>query len=167
VVSTAGSESTPPVVETPRGTYTGRVDPKGRLKLPTDFKEYFEANGHKKFFITTVDAKQLYIYPISIWRENERRLEDALASEEDVAAADSVRFISNMYGADVTMDGEGRMLVPQELRKDLGFADAQVWMYFERGKIIGYNEIEYNRRRDEAKHELADKVRRLTLKGLK
>lgn len=154
-------------VETPRGTFSAKVDPKGRLKVPAAFQEYFKAIGEEKFFVTTVDGRLLYIYPISVWRENERKLDEALSTEQDVEAAESVWFMANSFGGDATLDGEGRMLIPQELRKALGLGDGQVWMIFEKGKIVGYNELEYNKRLDAAKVDLAGKVRLMKLKGFK
>lgn len=154
-------------VETPRGTFSAKVDPKGRLKIPAAFQEYFKTVGEEKFFVTTVDARLLYIYPISVWRENERSLDEALATEADVEAAESVRFMVNYYGGDASLDGEGRLLIPQELRKALGLGDGQVWMIFEKGKIVGYNELEFNKRLDAAKTDLASKVRLMKLKGFK
>lgn len=154
-------------VETPRGTFSAKVDPKGRLKIPAAFQDYFKTIGEEKFFVTTVDGRLLYIYPIAVWRENERALDEALSTEADVEAAESVRFMVNYYGGDASLDGEGRLLIPQELRKALGLGESQVWMIFEKGKIVGYNELEFNKRLDAAKTDLASKVRLMKLKGFK
>ncbi len=163
----ANSAANSTAVETPRGAFSAKVDPKGRLKIPAAFQEYFKTIGEEKFFVTTVDAKLLYIYPLAVWRENEKSLTESLETEADVDAAESLRFMVNYYGGDAAMDGEGRMLIPQELRKALGLGESQVWMIFENGKIVGYNELEFNKRLDAAKNDLASKVRLMKLKGFK
>ncbi len=143
------------------------VDSKGRLKLPSTFKGYFETIQEKSFFVTTVDGKLLYVYPLSVWRQNEALLEAMTGSEEELAAAESILGIANHYGADATIDGEGRMLIPQELRKELGLNDTKVWLKFEKGKIVGYNALEYQKMLSAAKENIANKLQAVKLKGLR
>ena len=59
------------VVEAPRGTLSGRVDEKGRLKLPAALVQYLESIGERKLFVTTLNIATALIYPISSWRETE------------------------------------------------------------------------------------------------
>jgi MraZ protein len=154
-------------IERPRGFHSAKVDPKGRLKIPTAFQEYFKKLGEEKFFVTTTDAVLLDIYPLSVWRENEKRLDAPMETDEELMAAEQVRFMANCYGGDATMDGEGRILIPQELRKALGLSESQVYMVLDGGKIAGYNEAEYTKRLAEAKTDLQSKVRLMKLKGFR
>ena len=67
-------DANPVAVEHPRGIYPGRVDEKGRLKLPADFQQYLTAIGEKKVFCTTFDERIARLYPISKWKETEALL---------------------------------------------------------------------------------------------
>ena len=72
-------------VEPPRGFFSAHVDDKGRLKLPVDVQQYLGAIGDDKLFVTSVDDRIARIYPISVWKGNEKVLE-ALATEDPDAA---------------------------------------------------------------------------------
>ena len=156
-----------PAIENPRGIHKVAVDPKGRLKLPAVFKGYFETSDEKSFFVTTTDRKLLSVYPLSVWKENERILDSMTGSEVEMEAAEAVRFNANRFGGDASMDGEGRMLVPQELRKELGLNDSPVWVVFEKGKLVGYNELEYQKRCDASSEDLIAKNKTVKLKGFR
>lgn len=157
----------PSAVESPRGAHEVSVDSKGRLKLPSTFKGYFETVQEKSFFVTTIDGKLLYVYPLSVWRQNEALLESMTGSQEEMIAAESILGIANHYGADATIDGEGRMLVPQDLRKELGLNDSKVWLKFEKGKIVGYSALEYKKMLDAALEGIGSKLQAVKLKGLR
>ena len=58
-----------------RGSYPAKIDEKGRLKLPSDFRVKVEEAYGGKFFITAsleIDSAQLY--PLAVWEEIEREL---------------------------------------------------------------------------------------------
>ncbi len=54
--------------------YPGRVDDKGRLKLPVGFQQYIAGLPEKKLFVTSLDRRIGQIYPIANWRENKKFL---------------------------------------------------------------------------------------------
>lgn len=154
-------------IENPRGSHEVTVDAKGRLKLPSTFKGYFETVEEKNFFVTTIDRKMLYVYPLSLWKQNEQALEAMTNSPEEMRAADAVKFLADHYGGDATMDGEGRILIPQELRKELGLNDSKVRVTFDKGKIIGYNALEYQKKHDAALEDINSSVTTARLKGFR
>ena len=54
--------------------YPGKLDDKGRMKLPSVFAEYLAALsyvGQKKLFVTSLDGRIARIYPQEVWRQNE------------------------------------------------------------------------------------------------
>ena len=59
-----------------RGNHPARVDEKGRLKLPADFKSELEGGGEGKqvFYITSKDGKRAEIWPLKAWEEVEANL---------------------------------------------------------------------------------------------
>jgi MraZ protein len=151
-------------IDAPRGIFPARVDEKGRLKLPSPFQQYLYALGEQKVFITTLDERTARIYPISVWKENENFF-DQFA--DDPAAAEDVAFVANDWGADSELDSQGRLLVPQELRRALGIENQPVWLHCYKGRINVYSKQVYEERKSRASQGLAEKVQLLEKRGLK
>ncbi|MBM3724688.1 MAG: hypothetical protein FJW40_04605 [Acidobacteria bacterium] len=158
----AGTNSTP--LEAPRGTYPARVDEKGRLKLPVKFHEYLKSFGQTEVFVTSLDGRIAQIYPISIWRQNELLFDQA---GEDSEVSESVNFLVSHWGADAELDGQGRVLVPPELRRALGIEGEQVMVNTFRGRINIYSQSVYDEMLAAAQERASEKVRLLQTKGLK
>ena len=85
-----------PRPEPPDGMYPARMDDRGRVKLPTAFKEYLDTLDDKKLFVTSLDRRIAQIYPIRLWRETKKFLEDFT---EDPAAAENLYFNALDLGA--------------------------------------------------------------------
>jgi MraZ protein len=96
-----------------RGSAPARVDEKGRLKVPSVFRAQIEEAFGPELFVTSVHGKDVLLYPLPIWRA----LAEKLASRPAVHRA-KAKFLErvNYYGQDATLDGQGRVLVPQILR---------------------------------------------------
>lgn len=103
--------------------YETRVDDKGRLKFPEELKRYLETLPDKEFFVTTLDLKIAQIYPMQAWRANKKLLADEKANPE---AAKRLSWVAARFGGESKMDAQGRVLVPQQLRKKLQIENAQV-----------------------------------------
>jgi MraZ protein len=97
-----------------RGNHPTRVDEKGRLKVPADFKRVIDEKYAQKFYITSTDGISAQIYPFEEWE----RIEQKLASLSTYNPTKK-RFLTrtNYYGQVVEMDGQGRLLLPQVLRE--------------------------------------------------
>lgn len=160
----ADPNSIPTPVEPPRGIFQARVDEKGRLKLPADFKEYVISFGDRKVFVTSLDLSTARIYPNSLWKDNQKFFEDFT---EDPDAAEDVAFTANDAGGDCDMDDQGRVLIPQELRRLLEIENQPVWLQSFQGVIHIYSKAVYEERKRRATERLQDKVRLLRQKGLK
>src|ERR1700723_1719448 len=96
-----------------RGNHPARVDEKGRLKVPAEFKRVMEEKYAQKFYITSLDGIVAQVYPFEEWERIEQKLA-ALSTFNPTKK----RFLSrvNYYGQVVEMDGQGRLLIPQLLR---------------------------------------------------
>ena len=96
-----------------RGSAPARVDEKGRLKVPSLFRAQIEEAFGPELFVTSVHGRNVLLYPLPIWRA----LEEKLAALPAVHRAKN-KFLErvNYYGQDATIDGQGRVLVPQILR---------------------------------------------------
>jgi MraZ protein len=151
-------------VEPPRGLRQASVDSKGRLKLPVAIKEYLAEFGDTKVFITSLDGRIARIYPISTWRENEKVLENFT---DDPFAAEDISFTAYELGADCDMDGEGRLLVPQELRRRLNLENQPVWLHCHKSRISVYNTQVYQEMQARAALQRQDKLQLLEKNGLK
>jgi MraZ protein len=103
-------------VEPPRGLYPGKLDEKGRLKLPADFIRYFKDLGAEKLFVTSINKTTAQIYTIPTWRVNEKLLATTTVNK---AAAKDLLLIANWLGGDADIDGQGRVLFNTVIRKEL------------------------------------------------
>jgi len=97
-----------------RGNHPTRVDEKGRLKVPAEYKRVIDEKYAQKFYITSVDGISAQIYPFEEWE----RIEQKLASLSTYNPTKK-KFLTrtNYYGQVVEMDGQGRLLIPQILRE--------------------------------------------------
>ncbi len=96
-----------------RGNHPTRVDEKGRLKVPAEFKRVIDEKYNTQFYITSVDGKVAEIYPFEEWE----RIEQKLAGLSNYNPTKK-KFLdrANYWGQQVEMDGQGRLLIPQLLR---------------------------------------------------
>jgi MraZ protein len=97
-----------------RGSAPTKIDDKGRLKIPSDFRRFVEERYGPDLFVTSVLGDSALIYPLQVWEEIEHRL-SALPSTDRT----KVRYLErvNYYGQQVSLDVQGRILVPQILRE--------------------------------------------------
>ena len=97
-----------------RGNHPTRVDEKGRLKVPAEFKRVIDEKYAQKFYITSQDGVIAQVYPFEEWE----RIEQKLAALSTFNATKK-KFLTrtNYYGQVVEMDGQGRLLIPQILRE--------------------------------------------------
>ena len=57
-----------------RGNHPTRVDEKGRLKVPAEFKRVIDEKYGQKFYITSLDGKVAQVYPFEEWERIEQKL---------------------------------------------------------------------------------------------
>jgi MraZ protein len=97
-----------------RGNHPTRVDEKGRLKVPSEFKRVIDEKYAQKFYITSLDGIVAQVYPFEEWE----RIEQKLASLSTFNPTKK-KFLNrtNYYGQVVEIDGQGRLLIPQILRE--------------------------------------------------
>ena len=97
-----------------RGNHPTRVDEKGRLKVPAEFKRVIDEKYGQQFYITSFDGKSAQVYPFEEWE----RIEQKLAGLSTFNPTKK-KFLdrTNYWGQQVEMDGQGRLLMPQLLRE--------------------------------------------------
>jgi len=98
-----------------RGSYITQIDDKGRLKIPAAFRHTLvEKYGQQEFYMTSLDGKSVWLYPIDEWAKKEEKLLQLPSMEMTVK-----KFLdrTSYYGQMASMDVQGRMLVPSGLRE--------------------------------------------------
>jgi len=96
-----------------RGSTLATVDEQGRLKIPTMFKDILVNKYGYEFFVTSLTGENVFVYPLSVWEAHEERLlKTASLNSPRNKYLDRV----NYYGMEVTMDKQGRILIPATLR---------------------------------------------------
>lgn len=102
------------------GHAPARVDEKGRLKIPADFRKLIEEKYGSDCFITSTDGERAMIYPLAVWYDFQARL--AKVPSTSLAKAKLLERV-NYYGQAATVDQQGRVLVPAVLRNVAGIAN--------------------------------------------
>jgi MraZ protein len=132
--------------EPPEGMYAAKMDDKGRVKLPTDFQTYLAALN-QKFFVTSLDRRIARLYPIPLWRETKKKLEE---ENEHTEEAENLLFTALELGSEAEMDSQGRVLFSPELRRELGMEDQPVRVYVYAGMVEVLNGAQYEKRKTAA-----------------
>ena len=97
-----------------RGNHPTRVDEKGRLKVPAEFKRLIDEKYGQQFYITSLDGKVAQVYPFEEWQ----RIEEKLTRLSNFNPTKK-KFLNrtNYYGQLVEIDAQGRVLIPAILRE--------------------------------------------------
>src|SRR5581483_637366 len=97
-----------------RGNHPTRVDEKGRLKVPAEFKRVIDEKYGQQFYITNLDGQAGQIDPLEVWVVVENKLAGLSTFNPT-----KKKFLDrvNYWGQQVEMDGQGRLLMPQMLRE--------------------------------------------------
>ena len=101
-----------------RGSYSAKIDDKGRLKIPTAFKALVEEqHGASGLYITSLTGDSVRIYPMPVWLAVEQRIARMPSSHPSRA-----KFLDrvNYFGQSGEFDGQGRVMIPPRLRDAAG-----------------------------------------------
>ena len=99
-----------------RGNCPAKIDEKGRLKIPADFRAALQDRYGAEVYVTSRKAKGVVvnIYPMPVWEEMERKLSLVPRSLPELARyADLV----NYYGQPGEIDKQGRVSIHPLLRE--------------------------------------------------
>jgi MraZ protein len=124
------------------GHAPAKVDDKGRLKVPAEFRKIIEQKFGLECFITSEDGQRALIYPLPVWFDYQARLAKVpSASQPKKKLLERLNF----FGSTGTIDGQGRVLIPAILRKDAAIADDVVVIGSD-DHLIVWNEERIQRR---------------------
>lgn len=102
-----------------------KLDERGRLKMPAEFKAFIERKYGKdftSFYITSREGKDAEIYPMPEWQ---RHLAKIFTMPKSLPARKKLLERYNLFGDRAEMDPQGRLLMPEELR-NAGLANVEV-----------------------------------------
>lgn len=151
-------------VELPRGRYPGRLDDKGRLKLPAAFAQFFHSLPESKLFLTSLDRRIGQLYPIAEWRQNEKFFDQFRANP---GAAKNIAFNAADLGADVEMDNQHRITVHPDLRRELEMEGTELHLMAYKGHVQILTETLYQERKKKALERTAEDLDILETAGLR
>jgi MraZ protein len=135
------------------GTYEHNIDAKNRLAIPSPVREELERGG---------DGKKLYVAPgmldktLAIWPEKHflamtNQMPQSPIPDPDQLAFEGI-FFSSTHG--VEPDGQGRILVPEALMKEIGIG-RQVMITGMRDHLAIWNRDDFARFKEENKARFA------------
>ncbi len=127
-----------------RGATKVTLDAKGRMAIPTRYRERLGARCDGQIIITVDKDHCLLVYPLPDWEELERKL--VRLPSMNKAARRIVRIMVG-YATEVEMDGSGRILVSRELR-DFASLDKSGMLIGQGNKFELWDEQTWNEKRD-------------------
>jgi MraZ protein len=124
------------------GHAPAKVDDKGRLKIPAEFRKIIEQKFGPDCFITSEDGQRALIYPMAVWFDYHARL-----AKVPSASQPKKKLLErlNYFGQTGTIDGQGRVLIPAVLRTVAGIAE-DVVVIGNNDHLIVWNEERIQRR---------------------
>ena len=128
-----------------RGVNTLSLDAKGRMAMPTRYREQLQESceGHLIITIDT-DERCLLIYPLHDWELIETQL-IAMANMNPLARR--VQRLLMGHATDTDMDGNGRVLLPPPLRT-FAALDKRAVLIGQGKKLELWDEDHWNARRE-------------------
>src|SRR3990172_5986845 len=150
-----------------RGVSTLNLDTKGRMTMPTKYRERLEAQSNGQLIIT-IDPEDrcLWLYPLPVWEDIERS-RDSLPSLDKGSRRMQRLLIGHATECD--LDSQGRMLLPPPLR-EFAKLDKQIVLIGQGKKFEVWDELAWAERRNkwlnedmEDYRELSDDMKKLSL----
>jgi MraZ protein len=95
-----------------------KLDERGRLKMPAEFKAFIDKKYGKTFnafYITSRDGVSAEIYPMPEWLKHQAKI---FKIPQSIPARQKLLDRYNLWGDRVDMDPQGRLLLPEELRNE-------------------------------------------------
>ena len=127
-----------------RGATKVTLDAKGRMAIPTRYRERLAARCVGQIVVTVDKDYCLLIYPLPDWEELERKLV-RLPSMNKIARR--LQRIMVGYATEVEMDASGRVLLSRELR-DFAALEKQAILIGQGNKFELWDEERWTEKRD-------------------
>jgi MraZ protein len=123
-----------------RGPTKITLDAKGRLSIPTKYRERIASRCDGRLICTVDQRCCLLLYPLPDWEETERKL---IRLPSLNPTAQKLKGLLMGYATDLEMDGHGRVLIPREHREFAGL-DRQSILFGQGNKFELWDEDRWN-----------------------
>ena len=129
-----------------KGFNSINIDAKGRLAIPARHRDQLSAEDSGGLILTLNPWDRcLWLYPTSQWTLIEAKLQEL--SDFDREARRTKQIIRG-YATDCAVDGQGRVLLPNELRK-FALLDKRIAFLGQGNKFEIWDEVLWSEQRDE------------------
>ena len=95
------------------GEYQHSIDRKGRLILPSRFRDVYKENGIEKFFVTRGLDKCNFMFSESEWKLQEQKFKNMPFTKQETRSFNRLFFSGAI---EIIPDKQGRFIVPQYLK---------------------------------------------------
>lgn len=123
-----------------RGNHPAKIDDKGRLKLPSAFKDQLDAQNVNRFYVTSEDGQFAEVWPLPEWE----KWEAVLVKRSMNPSVKKYLSLTSYYGQEVDMDSQARVLMPQTLREEAQL-DAEVAVIGNANHLEVHNKLQFKR----------------------
>jgi MraZ protein len=127
-----------------RGATKITLDDKGRMVMPTRYREQINELAQGKLVVTVDKDQCLLIYPLPEWEQIERKLMNLPSLN---ATARRLQRLMVGHATDLPLDGHGRVLLPPELR-DFAKLGRHGMLIGQGNRFELWDETRWNERRD-------------------
>lgn len=129
-----------------RGINAITIDVKGRLAMPTRYRDALSAEG-KSALVVTIDTEEtcLLLYTMAQWQIIEHKLQSLPSFN---TAARRIQRLLIGHATEVELDGNGRLLLPTLLR-EYAKLDKRVVMIGQGNKFEVWDEGLWQRKREQ------------------
>ncbi len=128
-----------------RGANKITVDAKGRIAIPTRYRERLSERCDSQLIVTVDRDYCLLMYPLPDWEDLERRLMRLPSLNRQVRR---LQRLMVGYATEVDLDGHGRVLLPRELREYAGL-EKQAILIGQGNKFELWDDLRWNEKRDQ------------------
>jgi len=128
-----------------RGATKVTLDAKGRLAIPTRYRERIATRCDGELVVTLDKDHCLLVYPLPDWEEIERKLVRLPSLQKRTR---EMQRIMLGYATEVDVDGAGRILLSRELREVAGL-ERQAMLIGQGHKFELWDEERWNAIRDD------------------
>jgi MraZ protein len=105
------------------GEYTHGIDQKGRLIMPSRFRDVAKENNIDKFFVTRGLDQCLFMFSEYEWKIQEQKFKNLSFTKPEARTFNRMFFSG---AVDVVPDKQGRFIIPQYLKEFAGITKETV-----------------------------------------
>lgn len=135
------------------GEYQHTIDRKGRIILPSKFREVAKNNFIEKFFVTRGLDKCLFMFAEDEWKNQEQKFKSMPFTKQEARRFNRLYFSG---AVEMVADKQGRILLPQYLKDFAGIKrdiviigvanrieiwDKTLWQEFYKTAAEGFEQI--------------------------